>query len=151
MRKWIATSIAVTAACLMAGGAAAQSDEDKIEYRESVFTVIGGNFGPMGKMVEGKIDYDAERFARNADRVAYMSQMALEGFQGGPHEGDTHAKDAIWEQWDQFEQGMQKFQDASAELAEATAGGDAALSEVKGEFMDVARACKNCHDNFKAD
>lgn len=150
MRKLIVTGLALSAACLSAGSALAQSDEDKIEYRQAVFTVIGGNFGPMGDMVEGKSDYDPEIFTRNAERVAQMSQMALEGFEGGPHTGDTDAKDAIWDQWEKYQKGNDRFQSAAQELAEASSD-EASLDEVREPFMEVAESCKNCHDNFRDD
>lgn len=153
MRRLIASGAVLAATLLTAGPAAAQSGqamsgEDAIEYRRAVFEVIAGNFKPMGAMVEGKIDYDAERFARNAERVAALSRMALEGFEGGPHAGeDTEALDAIWDQWEKFQQGMQQLQERAQALASAAEGGE--LSQVRGPFVEVADTCKGCHDNFR--
>lgn len=153
MRRLIASGAALAAVLLTAGPAAAQSgqamsDEDAIEYRRAVFEVIAGNFKPMGAMVEGKIDYDAERFARNAERVAALSRMALEGFEGGPHAGETESLDAIWDEWEKFQQGMQQFQEQAQGLASAAEGG-AGMSQVRGPFVEVADTCKGCHDNFR--
>lgn len=149
MRKVITATLALATGCVLAGTAVAQSDEEKINYRQAVLVVIGGNFGPMGDMAEGEIDYDAEVFARNAERVADLSRMALEGFEGGPHSGDTDAKAAIWDEWDQFEQGMTNFEEAAQGLAEATEGGDQDLGAVQQDFMQVAESCQNCHDNYR--
>ncbi|ABM62092.1 c-type cytochrome [Halorhodospira halophila] len=149
MRRLMTTTLALATGCLLAGTTMAQSDEEQIEYRQAVLTVIGGNFGPMGDMAQGEIDYDAERFARNAQRVADLSRMGLEGFEGGPHSGDTDAKTAIWDEWEEFEQGMADFEAAARELAEATEGGEQDLSDIQGPFMQVAESCQACHDNYR--
>ncbi len=153
MRRLAASGAVLAAMLLTAGPAAAQSgeamsDEDAIEYRRAVFEVIAGNFEPMGAMVEGKIDYDAERFARNAERVAELSGMALEGFEGGPHAGETESLDAVWDEWEQYQQGMQKFEERAQSLASEAEGG-ADLNQVRGPFVEVADTCKSCHDNFR--
>jgi cytochrome c556 len=124
------------------------SDEDKIEYRHAVFAVIGANFKPMGAMAEGKIDYDPELFARNAQRIAFVSNMALEGFKGGPHEGETEALDAIWENWDDYRQGMDTFQEQAEKLASQAQGG-ADWRQLKMQMIQVADACKSCHDDYR--
>lgn len=142
---------AISGAALLgaAATASAQGDEERIEYRQAVFTVIAGNFSPMGDMVEGEIPYDAETFARNAERVAQLSGMALEGFEDGPHAGDTDAEDATWERWSDFQAADERFREAAASLAEASAGGDEPLEAVQGPFLEVAQACQNCHDDFR--
>ncbi|MCG5541602.1 MULTISPECIES: c-type cytochrome [unclassified Halorhodospira] len=149
MRRLLSTTLAITTGCLLATGAVAQSDEDQIDYRQAVFTLVGANFGPMGDMAQGEIDYDAEQFARNAARVADLSRMAKEGFEGGPHDGDTDAKPAIWDEWDRFSEGMTHFESAAQELAEATEGGDRELADVQDRFMQVAESCQSCHDNYR--
>ncbi|MBK1725892.1 c-type cytochrome [Halorhodospira neutriphila] len=145
-----------SAAVLAAGGATADrgaggmSDEDKIEYRKAVYKVIGVNFKPMGAMVKGKIDYDPELFARNAQRVADVSEMALEGFRGGPHQGNTESLDAIWEEWADYRQGTERFQEQAQELASAAQGG-AEWPQLKKQFIQVADTCKSCHDDYRED
>ena len=142
------------AALLFAGGASAtgggsmMKDEDKIEYRHAVYEVIGANFKPMGAMAEGKIDYDPEIFARNAQRIAFLSDMVLEGFRGGPHKGETESLDAIWENWDDYRQGVEKFQQQSKELASAAQQGTA-WPQLKKQFIRVADTCKSCHDDYR--
>ena len=122
--------------------------EDAIEYRQGIFTAIYWNFGPMGDMMKGKLDFNAKDFSRRAANVATLSKMPLEGFiPGSYNDDDTDALPAIEKNWDDFTQRMEAFQKNAAALAEAAQSGDKA--SVAPAFMEVAKSCKGCHDNFK--
>ena len=129
--------------------AMAESDAEKaVEYRESVFHVMGHNFKPMAGMVKGKIAYDAEEFATRAKRVAQLAHMPLEGFKEGTADvTGTDAKASIWDNWDDFTGKMETLQEKSAELAKVAEGGD--MEAIKPKFMATGKACKSCHDDYK--
>ena len=97
MRKCLfAVSAVVT--ILASGSTTAQvKPEDVIKYRQSVYKIVGWNFGPMAAMVKGEKPYDKEAFARHAMIVSQMSPLAMEGFAAGSDKGaDTKAKPEIW-------------------------------------------------------
>jgi cytochrome c556 len=126
----------------------ADAAEDAIKYRKGVFQVVKWNFGPMGAMIKGEMPYDKDGFARRAEAVATMSKMALEGFPKGSDMGaDTTAKPNIWEEWDNFKAGMEKFEAASAKLAEVSKSGE--MDAIKAQFGETAKTCKGCHDHFR--
>ncbi len=130
------------------GVAGADEAEDAIKYRKGVFQVVKWNFGPMGAMVKGKIPYDKDAFAAKAENVAAVSGMALEGFPEGSDFGaDTTAKANIWEEWDKFKGGMEKFDQEAKKLSEVAKTGD--MDAIKPQFAAVADTCKGCHDNFR--
>lgn len=143
-------SALVFAACFasISGTAFAQAKpEEAIKYRKGVYTVIGWNFRPMAGMVKGDIPYDAAAFARNAEIVAYMSKLPLEGFVPGSESGDTKAKPEIWLDMDDFKAKLEKMQAEAAKLAEVAKGGN--LDAVKAQFGETGKACKACHDKYR--
>lgn len=132
----------------ISGVAAADQYEDAIEYRQAAFTLIKGNFGPMGAMVKGKIPFDSEAFAEYAANVAAIAQMADDGFIDGSDMGDTKAKAAVWEDRAEFDKQMNEFQQLTQELAVVAKSGD--MDQIKPKFGATGKSCKSCHDDFKS-
>ena len=127
--------------------ALAQKPEQAIKYRRGVFSVIGWNFGSMAAMVKGKNPYDAEVFARNAEIVAFMSKLPLEGFTPGSEDGDTKAKPEIWLEMDDFKAKLEKMQQEVAALATVAKTGN--FDAVKSQLGEAGQACKDCHDKYR--
>jgi len=127
------------------GGGEAQ--KDAAEYRQSTFTMVKHHFGIMGAMAKGKIDFDAETFARNAEAVAALSQLAPTGFEVEGLSDDTSAKAAIWKEKADFSEKMTAFQDAAMNLAKVAQEGDEGKS--KAAFGAVAKTCKGCHTDYR--
>lgn len=133
---------------LTAQHAAAQKPEDAIKYRRGVMAVIGWNFGSMAAMAKGEKPYVAATFARNAEIVAFMSKLPMEGFTPGSETGDTKAKPEIWLELDEFRQKMEKMQAEVAKLAEVARSGN--LDSSKGQLGESGKACKACHDKYRS-
>ena len=132
--------------------AADPKPEDVVKYRQSVYTIIGWNFKPIGAMVKGEIPFDAAAVARHAQYVELMSQAAPEGFTKGSGPDavkNTEAKADIWTQPDKFKTAMTHFQEESAALTEVAKGGDE--KAIKAQFAKTAETCKACHKEFKKD
>jgi len=123
---------------------------DAIEYRHAVFEVMAWHFGGLAGMVKGKIPFEPKVFAEKAAHVAALSQMPLEGFVAGSHEGDTDAKAEIWKNWEDFETKMATFQEEAAKLAEI-AKTATQVEEVAGQFGNIGKICKGCHESYKED
>ena len=128
--------------------ASAVKPEDAIKYRRGVMAVIGWNFGSMAAMAKGDMPYDAAKFARNAEIVAFMSKLPLEGFTPGSETGDTKAKPEIWLDMDDFKSKLEKMQNEVATLAEVAKGGDPGAS--KAQLGEAGKACKSCHDKYRS-
>jgi cytochrome c556 len=124
--------------------------ERAIAYRQGVYQVMAWNFGPMGAMVKGEIPFDATVFAKNAERVQLMSKMPLEGFIPGSDKGDTEAKPAIWQNWDDFKAKVEKLEQETAKLAEL-AKTATKVEEVTPQLGKTGKVCKGCHDDYKKD
>ena len=137
---------------LTAASAADPKPQDVVEYRKSVYTIIGWNFAPIGAMVKGEVPFDAAAVARHAQYVEMMSKAAPEGFAKGTGPDvvkNTEAKPEIWTKWSEFETKMTNFQQEAAKLAETAKGGKEA--DIKAQFGKTAETCKACHKEFRKD
>jgi cytochrome c556 len=143
--------VAIAASIAVAAAAFAHSPEDAaVEYRQGLMTVVGWNFGPIGAMVKGKAPFDANEFAKHADRIAFLSDQLLEGFPKGSDKGEhTEAKAAIWANFNDFTDKAKTFNTEAKALAEVAKAKDEAKD--KEQFKKVAAACKACHEKYKND
>lgn len=150
MRKSILPFVAV--ATLAAGAALAAEQKSRaeqvIEYRESVYTVIGWNIGPLAAAVQGKAPYDKDAFAKQAARIATMAAMLPEGFEKGSYvAGKTEAKPEIWSNKAEFDELLNDLITKSAAFAEVSKTGD--LAKIRPAFGELTQTCKACHDKFR--
>ncbi len=137
---------------LTAANAADPKPQDVVEYRKSVYTIIGWNFKPIGAMVKGEIPFDAAAVTRHAQYIEMMSKAAPEGFTKGSGPDavkDTEAKPEIWTNAAKFETAMTNFQKEAANLVEVAKGGDE--KAIKVQFGKTAETCKACHKEFRTD
>ena len=142
--------LVVAAAAVAATAFAHSKEEAAVDYRMGLMTVVSWNFGPLSAMVKGKAPFDANEFARRADRVAYLSDQLIEGFPKGSDKGEhTEAKAAIWANFDDFTEKAKTFNSEAKALAEVAKGKDEAKD--KEQFKKVAAACKACHEKYKND
>jgi cytochrome c556 len=119
-----------------------------IEYRQSVMTIVGWNFKPMGAMVKGDKPFDAKAFAAHArDLAAVTGVDILSGFPEDTDGEGSKAKAEIWLKWDDFKDKMGAMQREAAKLAEVAAGGD--QEAIKKQFGATGKTCKGCHDDYK--
>jgi cytochrome c556 len=142
---------------LLAGAFAAQSSqaateqtkgEAEVDYRQSLYTVMAGNFHPLGAMAEGKMPFNAADAKVRAERVAFLTPMLKEAFPADSNGvGHTHAKPEIWTNRAEFDKLLQTLIDRSAALAAAANSGDE--SKIKAATQDTGKACKACHDKFR--
>ncbi len=143
----------LTTALLASTGS--QADVDKaIEYRQDALGVMAWQIGPLGDMAQGKIDYDAEVFARRADNLAAVAHLPWEGFVEGSLRGDDHGVDtdalaAIADDREDFESRQQALVEETARLADLAQGDD--FAAMRKQVAAVADTCKGCHDNYRAE
>ena len=126
----------------------ADPKKEAIEYRQSVMTIVGWNFKPMGAMVKGEKPFDAKAFATHAKDLAAVTGVDI--LSGFPEDSDgegSKAKAEIWLKFDDFKDKMGAMQREAAKLAEVAAGGDP--EAMKKQFGATGKTCKGCHDDYK--
>ncbi len=121
-----------------------------IKYRQSTLFLLAWNMGPIGDMVQGKRPFDAAIVKRNANALAVLAPRAIEGFGPDTSSGaPTRAKPEIWDNLEDFRQKFLALEQATQALLIAANTGDQA--KVTPALMETGKACKACHDKYKAD
>ena len=151
MKRLVVNVIAAGAALTSLSAAAQfQKPEDAIKYRQSVMTVMGNHLGRIGAMAQGRVPFDANAAAANAAIVVTMSKLPWVAFGEGTDKGlPTRAKPEIWKDQAKVKDLSEKMM-AEAEKFEAAAK-SGSLDTIKAAIGDLGKACKACHDDYRAE
>lgn len=124
-------------------------DEAMQSYRQSYFTLIAMNFGPMTAMVKGDMPWDdAKMLALAEDFAAIANVDVARAFGPGSDKGTTRAKPEIWENTDDFLKKYAALQAAADNLLSAAQSGD--RGAIGAAIKDTGGSCKACHDEYKS-
>ncbi|WP_286264021.1 c-type cytochrome [Thalassotalea atypica] len=156
MRK-LTKSIVAAVAALTLSSAFAQTvkteDQAKkvIKHRQSVFTLLASNMGPLGAMAKGKMPLESSKIEKYATRIEQLSLMMPDytKFDTSHFKLKTEALPKIWQEPAKFAEKVQALQKAAAHLRSVANSGD--KSTIKKAIGGVGRSCKGCHDAFKAE
>jgi cytochrome c556 len=138
------------------GRSGAHSDEPTpgeraIKYRRAVYTVIGGNFRPVGGMLQGTVPFNAADALKRAQRVKVMAGFLDEAFPDISKAGDTEAKPEIWTNRVEFDKLVKDFNaDTAALVATLEKDNKSDIDAFKSAAKEVAADCKGCHEKFRA-
>ncbi len=125
-------------------------EEPRQSYRQSYFTLLAMNFGPIGAMVKGEMPWDDAMLKVFADDLAALASMDVSrAFTPGSETGTTRAKPEIWENQEDFKAKLGDLQEALVALQQVASSGDKqAVAKAVGA---AGEACKSCHDEYKAE
>ena len=142
-------ALATIALSLIAAPALAGPKEDAVSERQAYFKQLGGNMGPLAKMLKG--DYDATTAQQHADALADLttndiSSLFMEGTSNADMPGATKALPAIWKDMDGFAAKYKALASAAANLKVEAGKGK---TELAAAFGAVGASCKSCHDAFR--
>ena len=145
----LSVAAAVTLATSIQVAAHLDDKEPMQSYRQSYFTLVAMNFGPIGSMVKGEIPWDDARLKTFANELAALGSMDVSrAFPEGSDKGTTRAKPEIWENKQDFEAKLGDMRKALAALQIAAGSGDRKIiTEAVGA---AGTACKACHDEYKS-
>jgi cytochrome c556 len=122
--------------------------EEPIRYRKAVMTLAKRHFDKVSAMAKGTTPFNRDELMLQAGYLEMLAKLSLDGFVAGSHEGDTRAKAEIWSNWANFRAAGEKFQVETVKLKEFAKKGP--QDGLKAALSDLTRACKSCHDDFKA-
>ncbi|MGD9332611.1 MAG: cytochrome c [Desulfobacterales bacterium] len=139
----------MVALCIATGALAQFSKpEDAIRYRKSVMVLIGQHFKALGAVVKGKVAYDPQAFAADAELVQTLATLPWEAaLVPGTDKGDTTMNSEVLAEKDDFMENARAFEAATTKLAESARTGT--VDAAKGPFNEVAQNCKACHKRFR--
>jgi cytochrome c556 len=146
----------IAALALVAGIAAAPAALSHLDstafpqsYRQSLFALLGANFGPMSSMVKGEMPWDQERFIGWSGDLAKVAELdIMRGFPAGSGTGRTRAKAEIWDNLEDFESKIADLRRETELMAEVARNGD--RKELMKQYQKTGGACKACHDEYKS-
>jgi cytochrome c556 len=122
--------------------------EDQVKQRRAGMAIIGYNFGSLAAMAQEKKPYNKDEATRNADLVAALAEYPAHFFgEGTDKVGDTKALPEVWSKRADFDAKMKKMNEEVKKLPPAARND---LAAVKAAVGDTAKACKACHDDFRA-
>jgi cytochrome c556 len=149
----LASGVSATAQTPPAAGAAPAGPtpaERAIEYRQAVYKVVAGNFGPLSQVAQGKAEFKAESAAKQATRLSQIATFIGDAYPDISKEGRTRALPAIWSNRKEFDQIAADFATHTRTLAEVVENSSSAGDELKAAVAAVGNDCKACHDKFRS-
>ncbi len=125
------------------------SEEFNQSYRQSLFALLGANFGPMASMVKGEMPWNDELFIHWSEDLARAASLdIMRGFPAGSDGGKTRAKPGIWNNTADFEAKIADLRRETAAMAEVSKSGDKKM--LIKQFQKTGGTCKSCHDEYKS-
>ncbi len=135
--------IGVILAVVLASTVAIGGD-DPAHERHELMEGVRDAAKPVGGMLQGELEYDADRVAQSLEVWAAAADelggLFPEGSEGG------EAAPAIWEDRAGFDAALVEWRDAIAAAQDAA---PATLDEAGPTLGPVFNACKNCHDTYR--
>lgn len=127
----------------------ALAGDDPRHERQELMEDVGKAAKPIGKMLKGEAEFDAEVFMASLATFESASQKFGSLFPEGSETGeDTEAAPAIWEDRAGFDEAVGAWADA---VAAAAAAKPATLEEAKPVAGGIFKTCKGCHDTYRID
>ena len=124
--------------------------ERAIEYRQAVFKIVSGNFGPLSQVAQGKAEFKSESATKQALRLSQIATFVSDSVPEVSKEGKTRALPAIWTNRKEFDQIAADFVTHTKTLAEVAENSSSAGEEFKAAVAAVGNDCKSCHDKFRS-
>ncbi|EAU43331.1 cytochrome c556 [Fulvimarina pelagi HTCC2506] len=144
----ISTSILAAASMLFAASAVAQNTAP-IKERQELMESNGDSAKAASAMIKGEQPFDAAKAKQIFNDIHGVAMKFGDYFPEDSKTGnETEAAPAIWEQPEEFEAALTKFQEESATAMEASVED---LESFRQQFGMVAENCKGCHEDFRID
>ena len=149
--RWMLVVIGLSLA--FSASAAKDPNEKAIKARKAVMTLQSWYAGPLFQMAKGELDYDAEMARTFAEHLSTMADveggaMWPPGTDNGAYAGKTRALPEIWSTWPEAGKKAEALSEAAAALAAVAGDG---LDALRSKIGPVGKACKGCHDDFRAE
>lgn len=128
----------------------ASPEKAHVDHRRAVMTGSGMAGVSLARMAGGLIE--PQNVAGLASYWATGARLSQDAFKADTRGSgvESKAKDAVWENWDDFSGRMKAYADDVAEIARIAEAGDTAGA--LGKVGPVLREhCKACHDKFRND
>ncbi|THF62069.1 c-type cytochrome [Pseudothauera rhizosphaerae] len=155
MKKLLAGAVFGVAALSIATAAVAQTKpEDAIKFRQAGYAFMAWNMGKIkAQVVDGAVPYNKDQVAAAASVIAAVANSGMGAlYPAGSDKGsgfhETKVKGEFFTDGEGVAKVAVSFNKAANDLAAAAATGD--QGAIKAAFGEVGKACKACHDSYRA-
>jgi len=147
MRKQIIfTAVSMLLLIVFYGSLSFADSHGIIKYRQNVMKSTAGHMGAIVDILKNGLPLEAH-VADHARSMLQNSKMTLSMFPKGSGKGRTKSKQAIWENWSEYESAANNFERESAKLAEVAESGD--MEALAKQVRATGKTCSGCHRNFR--
>ena len=131
------------------GGMPSPADQ-AIKYRQALYTLIGGNFGPIGAVLQGRAEFNPADVKKRAERTAFLATLVPDAFPEISKTGNTKARPEVWSNPAGFAKASKNLVDSTAALVAVLQKDNSNSEAFRSAAGAVGQACKGCHEDFRA-
>ena len=142
----IITAVAMLSFIFFYGTSSLADSHGIIKYRQNVMKSTAGHMGAIVDILKNRLPLEAH-IVDHARSMVQISSMILSMFPEGSSKGRTRSKQAIWENWSEFESAANNFERESAKLSELAESGD--MGALAKQVRTTGKTCTGCHRNFR--
>jgi len=118
--------------------------------RQAIFKAMLKASEDLGGMLRGRLLFDAGRFAEGARRLDELAHQPWQHFpQVREAQGDSAARDEVWQRRERFRQLADDMERSTASLVAATSAPPLEPQALAPSVQRVEDACKACHREFR--
>ncbi len=151
----VSAALGILALSVTAAAQAQMKAEDMVKFRQSGYSFMSWNMGKIkAAAVDGSVEYNQAQMAAAANAIAAIANSGM-GALYSPDTLDvsgwkpTRLKANFFEEQDKVREIAVNFVQQANMLAEVAANGD--RQALAAQFGEVGKACKACHDNYRAE
>ena len=145
-KKMKLTAVSILLWIIFYGSLSFADSHGIIKYRQNVMKSTAGHMGAIVAILKNGLPLEAH-VSDHARSMLQNSRMTLSMFPEGSGKGRTKSKQAIWENWSEFETTAKNFERESAKLAEVAESGD--MGALAKQVRATGKTCSGCHRNFR--
>jgi len=125
-----------------------QTGDDRVDYRQGAYRIMGWHMGLLGDAARGEKTFDLEQVRESVRHLQWAERLTATTYTSDTRGVSvSKLKPKAWQDMDAFVDRGRSLKSAIDTLArQADAGDEAGIKVAIGE---VGKACKACHDDFR--
>ena len=145
-KRIILTAVSMLLLVFFCGISSFADSHGIIKYRQNVMKSTAGHMGAIVNILKNRLPLEAH-IVDHARSILQISRMILSMFPEGSGKGRTRSKQAIWENWSEFQSAANDFERESAKLSKVAESGD--MEALAKQVRATGKTCSGCHRNFR--
>ncbi|MGE8361932.1 c-type cytochrome [Pseudomonas sp.] len=137
-------------ACLTLAACGGVDPDSPMGQRQAIFKQMLKTSEDLGGMLRGRVPFNEQRLVEGAAELDRISRTPWQHFPQVKDEGDTRAKDEVWQRQARFQELARETEAATAALVAATTATPLNSTELVAPMQRVEDSCKACHEEFRA-